>query len=113
MNIKVNRETKLDYDKILDGIVWIFYIANTDDEWKIRQRCADLRDRQEVDDNGYPIYKGRFGNALIALRYGKFTNKLYLMSKEGFDVFRDRDIRGITEEQLEKYAMHTIEREEV
>lgn len=113
MNIKVNRKTNIDYDKILDGVVWIFYLTNTADKWKIRQRCADLRDRQEVDDNKYPIYKGRFGNALIALRYGKTTDKLYLMSKEGLDVFRDRDIRGITAEQLEKYAMHTIEREEI
>ena len=113
MNIKVNRKTDIDYDKILDGIVWVFYLTNTDNEWKIRQRCVDLRDRQEVDDNNYPIYKGRFGNALISLRYGKTTDKLYLMDKEGFDVFRDRDVRGITAEQLEKYAMHTIEREEV
>ena len=110
MNIKVNRKTNIDYDKILDGVVWIFYFAHNG---IIKLRCGDLRDRQEVDDNKYPIYKGRFGNALIALRYGKTTDKLYLMSKEGLDVFRDRDIRGITAEQLEKYAMHTIEREEV
>ena len=113
MNIKVNREAKLDYDKILDGIVWIFAIGNENYTGKFKQICYDLRDRKEVDDHGYPIYKGRFGNSLIALRYTKTTDKLYLMDKNGFNPFRDRDVRGITAEQLEKYAVHTIEREEV
>lgn len=106
MNIKINRETKLDYDKILDGIVTV--VCNGQNG---KRRVYDLRDRESFDDNGYPRFKGCFGNSLIYLN-AKFTDKLYLMDIDSFRTYCTMVVKGY-ETNLEMYATHTIERKEV
>lgn len=105
MNIKVNRRTKLDYDKILDGIVAV--VCNKQNGKRI---VYDLRDRESFDDNGNPWFKGCFGNSLIYLN-GKFTDKLYLMDVDSFRTYYNMTVKGC-KTNLEMYATHTIEREE-
>lgn len=41
---------------------------------------ADLSDKEQTDEHGYPWYEGYYGNCLIALRYQKVTDGLYLLS---------------------------------
>jgi hypothetical protein len=113
MNIKINRETKLDYDMILNDIAFAMAKPNEEYSGKAEWLCYDLRNREEVDYNHYPIYKGCFGNALIALNNAKITNKLYLMDNKNFELIKNRYTKTITVEELEKCAMHTIERKEV
>ena len=106
MNIKVNRWTKLDYDKILDGIAAV--VCNGQNG---RRRVYDLRNRESFDNNGYPWFEGCFGNSLIYLN-AKSTDKLYLMDMDSFRTYCTMVAKGY-ETDLEMYATHTIEREEV
>lgn len=41
---------------------------------------ADLSDKEQTDEHGYPWYKGCYGNCLITLQYQKVTDRLYLLS---------------------------------
>jgi hypothetical protein len=115
MKLKIDRfdYSKLNYDKILNDIAFVMAKPNEEYGGKAEWLCYDLRNREEVDYNHYPIYKGRFGNALIALNDGKITNKLYLIDNKKFDLIKNRYTKTITIEELEKCATHTIERKEV
>ena len=104
MEILVNRETVLDYDKVLDGIAMVMYKRPDND----RTVVHDLRDRKKMCNNNYPWYKGSFGNALIYLN-AKYTDKLYLIPYSALGNFSY--FKKTTTEILEKYAAHTIMRE--
>ena len=108
MSIRVDglKFKKIDYDKVLDGSAMVMYKRHDND----RTVVHDLRDRKKMCNNNYPWYKGSFGNALIALQYAKTTNKLYLISYSALGNFSY--FKKTTIEMLEKYAAHTIEREE-
>lgn len=62
--------------KELDGIDYVLYYNDS-----LEKLCmADLSDKEQTDEHGYPWYEGYYGNCLIALRYQKVTDGLYLLS---------------------------------
>lgn len=64
------------YDELKD-ISYIFYINS-----KSGKLCTcSVGNKEELDDNGYPRYLGKYGNCLAALKYQRITDKLYLMKE--------------------------------
>ena len=108
MNIKVNRWTKLDYDKILDGIAAVICEQKNG---KRKYRIYDLRDRKSRCDNGTAWFEGCFGNSLIYLQSG-FTDKLYLLDHDSYRTYCVMTAKKC-DTNLEMYATHTIECKEV
>lgn len=62
--------------KELDGIDYVLYYNDSLEKLHI----ADLSNKEQTDEHGYPWYKGCYGNCLIALQYQKITDRLYLLS---------------------------------
>ena len=97
----------------LSNTCYVFYVNNSYQQL----RLANLTDRTSVDNNGYPWYEGCFGNCLITLR-GKFTDKLYLLSKTSVKKmfkagnFHTPEIQPRVD-LLEKYADKIITREDL
>ena len=57
--------------KELDGIDYVLYCNDS-----LEKLCmADLSDKEQTDEHGYPWYKGCYGNCLIALQYQKVTDR--------------------------------------
>lgn len=112
--VKVKRREKINDVKLLDGICAAIYMTNYRSSKPNRAVISDLRDRESVTDGGYPLYKGRFFNALIALRNARTTNRIYLYDEDGFKPLRDGistygDISILT---MEENAKTIIELEE-
>lgn len=62
--------------KELDGIDYVLYYNDS-----LEKLCmADLSDKEKTDEHGYPWYEGCYGNCLIALKYQRVTDRLYLLS---------------------------------
>lgn len=107
--IKVNKFTKLNYDELLSGISAVLYMENSNGFEPNRIHMAHLVDRQMKTDKGDLWYKDCFGNCLIALRYAKTTNKLYLINENTFKkIGHDNNLVGF----LENNSVITIIREE-
>lgn len=106
MEYKVNYSTKLDYDSVLKDIVAVIYYK----DGYYYPTVADMSNREITTDNGYPWYKGVFGNCLIALN-SKLTDTLYLLDKKAMDKIRfiaaDKESVG---EYLKNNTVHTIRR---
>lgn len=106
MDYKVNYSTKLDYDSVLKDIVAVVYYK----DGHYYSTVADMSNREITTDNGYPWYKGAFGNCLIALN-SKLTDTLYLLDKKAMDKIRfiaaDKESVG---RFLKDNAVHTISR---
>lgn len=63
--------------KELDGIDYVLYYNDS-----LEKLCvANLSDKQSTDERGYPWYEGCYGNCLIALKYQRVTDGLYLLSE--------------------------------
>lgn len=96
------------YDELKD-ISYIFYITNTDGKLNM----CNISNREELDDNGYPMYLGRYGNCLVYLRNQKITDKLYLMTEENFGKIKKEFWqldRYLVKEFLDCHADRIIER---
>ena len=64
------------YDELKD-ISYIFYINS-----KSGKLCTcSVGNKEELDDNGYPRYLGKYGNCLAALKYQRITDKLQKANK--------------------------------
>jgi len=132
MNYKVNWATKLDYDTVLKNIVMVVYFDNEairlfNDNREIKgYRIVPMNDRKTTVNNGYPWYKGAFGNCLTYLN-SKRTDTLYLLDNKAKDsvnkAIGKRNFCNMTDDeryelyvtmktQLEKYALSIISREE-
>lgn len=112
--IKVKKREKIDDVKLLDGICAAIYMTNFRSSKPNRAVICDMRDRESVTDGGYPLYKGRFFNALIALRNARTTSRIYLYDEDGFkavcgdlNVFKDVSVLA-----MEENAKTIIELEE-
>lgn len=122
MNYKVNCATKLDYDTVLENVTAVVFFDTQINRYSV----INMTDRKKTDDNGYPWYKGAFGNCIIYLN-SKRTDTLYLLDNKAVDkinkVVGKRSYDNITDDeivalydmirtQLEKYALSIVSREE-
>lgn len=96
------------YDELKD-ISYVFYINNT-----TGKLCTcSVDNKEELDDNGYLRYLGKYGNCLIALRDQKITDRLYLMTEETFNRVKKKFWqldRYVLKDFLDRYADKIIER---
>lgn len=61
----------------LNGIDYVLYYNNS-----LEKLCiANISDKKQTDERGYPWYEGCYGNCLIALKYQRVTDGLYLLSE--------------------------------
>lgn len=61
----------------LDGIDYVLYYNDS-----LEKLCvANISDKGRTDERGYPWYEGCYGNCLIALKYQRVTDGLYLLSE--------------------------------
>lgn len=82
------------YDELKD-ISYVFYINNT-----TGKLCTcSVDNKEELDDNGYLRYLGKYGNFLTALKNQRITDKLYLMKEETFNRVKKKFW------QLDRYLM--------
>lgn len=96
------------YDELKD-ISYVFYINNTSGKLCI---CS-INDKEELDDNGYPRYLGKYENCLVVLRNQKITDKLYLIKEETFNSVKKKFWqidRYVLKDFLDRYADKIIER---
>ena len=68
------------YDELKD-MSYIFYINNTSG----KLCTCSIKDKEELDDNGYPRYIKKYQDCIAALKDWKITDKLYLMKEETFN----------------------------
>lgn len=96
------------YDELKD-ISYIFYINS-----KSGKLCTcSVGNKEELDDNGYPRYLGKYGNCLAALKYQRITDKLYLMKEETFNSVKKKFWqldRYLMKDFFDRYADRVVER---
>lgn len=96
------------YDELKD-ISYIFYINNT-----TGKLCTcSVDNKEELDDNGYLRYLGKYGNCLAALKYQRTTDKLYLMTEETFNRVKKKFWqldRYLMKDFFDRYADRVVER---
>ena len=124
MNYKINWATSksLDYDTVLENVTAVVFF----DKEINRYAVVNMIDRKKTDDNGYPWYKGAFGNCIIYLNSQR-TDILYLLGNKAVEKVNKAvgkrnytnidddeviELYEMIEEQLETHALSTISREE-
>lgn len=98
----------------LEGVDFVtFFQKNADSRWANKWAICDFGDKKAKTDKGDPWYEGAYGNCLIALKYQKITDCLYLVSK---DKIKDK-VKGKTRDEvfneafLRKYALRCVTRD--